>query len=309
MSCLIEMSKLSWMLGAGQPWSPGAKLRLLLAGYNGARNTGSDVRVEEMLRQLRRILGENNIHLSVMTQNFHSSRGYFGQATQVKLPDIFPPFLYREVRRHHGVLACEGSMFKSKFANALTTMMIGSLGIASVQNKLSVGYGAEAGDMDPLLAKMCRRYCGRSLVITRNEESRTVLRKLGVPTEPDQHILTRLQRLHQIKRRVRAAGAGAPLFVHGDGNRRPAIAPLDGEGRQPGGDVEGRQRPRGGGHRRHARRHLAHKIVEQRELERQRLARGVGDAGFELAERDGGEARAAGHGLTVDEGMVRARHP
>ena len=74
-------------------------------------------------------------------------------------------------------------MFKSKFANALTTMMIGSLGLAAAQNKLSVGYGAEAGDMDPLIAKMCARYCQNSFVITRNEESRTVLRELGVPTE------------------------------------------------------------------------------------------------------------------------------
>jgi polysaccharide pyruvyl transferase WcaK-like protein len=74
-------------------------------------------------------------------------------------------------------------MFKSKFANALTTMMIGSLGIAAVENKLSVGYGAEAGQMDPLVAKMCGRYCRNSLIITRNEESRTVLRELGVPTE------------------------------------------------------------------------------------------------------------------------------
>ena len=99
------------------------------------------------------------------------------------LPDIFPPFLSDEVPRHHGVVACEGSMFKSKFANALTTMMIGSLGIAAVENKLSVGYGAEAGHMDPLVAKMCARYCKNSLVITRNEESRTMLRELGVPTE------------------------------------------------------------------------------------------------------------------------------
>src|SRR5438309_9494351 len=74
-------------------------------------------------------------------------------------------------------------MFKSKFANALTTMMIGSLGIAAAQNKLSVGYGAEAGYMDPLVAKMCARYCKESLIITRNDESRTILRELGVPAE------------------------------------------------------------------------------------------------------------------------------
>ena len=182
-SSIIEAKKIGWMLGAGKRWQPGEKLKLLFAGYNGTRNMGSDVRVEEMLRQLRHILGADRVEFAVMTQSFERSRGYFAETRQVFLPDIFPPFLAHQVPQHHGVVACEGSMFKSKFANALTTMMIGSLGIAAAQNKLSVGYGAEAGHMDPLVAKMCGRYCRESLVITRNEESRTVLRELGVPTE------------------------------------------------------------------------------------------------------------------------------
>jgi polysaccharide pyruvyl transferase WcaK-like protein len=179
----IERAKAGWMLGEGKRWQPGEKLKLLFAGYNGTRNMGSDVRVEEMLRQIRHILGAERVEFSVMSQNFDFSRGYFEGTKQVHLPDIFPPFLAKEVPKHDGVVACEGSMFKSKFANALTTMMIGSLGIAAVQNKLSVGYGAEAGHMDSLVAKMCGRYCKNSFVITRNEESRTVLRELGVPTE------------------------------------------------------------------------------------------------------------------------------
>jgi polysaccharide pyruvyl transferase WcaK-like protein len=180
---LIETSGVLWKLGVGRPWQPGEKLRLLFAGYNGTRNTGSDIRVEEMLRQVRRVLGEKNLSLSVMSQNLDWSRAYFGDARQVFLPDIYPPFLFREVRKQHGVIACEGSMFKSKFANALTTMFIGALGIASAENKLSVGYGAEAGYMDPLLEKMCAHYCRRSLIITRNEESQEVLNRLGVASE------------------------------------------------------------------------------------------------------------------------------
>ena len=179
----IERAKAGWMLGAGKPWQPGEKLKLLFAGYNGTRNMGSDVRVEEMLRQIRHILGAEQVAFTAMTFDFELSKGYFQDTAQVRLPDIFPPFLSDEVPKHHGVVACEGSMFKSKFANALTTMMIGSLGIAAAQNKLSVGYGGEAGHMDPLLAKMCGRYCRNSLVITRNEESRSLLRELGVPTE------------------------------------------------------------------------------------------------------------------------------
>jgi polysaccharide pyruvyl transferase WcaK-like protein len=62
-------------------------------------------------------------------------------------------------------------------------MMIGSLGLASAENKISVGYGGEAGHMDPLLRDMCERYVHDSMVITRNVESQDLLRKLGVPTE------------------------------------------------------------------------------------------------------------------------------
>jgi polysaccharide pyruvyl transferase WcaK-like protein len=179
---LIEISKLKWMLGAGRRWQPGEKLKLFFTGYNGTRNTGADVRVEEMLRQVRHILGEDRCELSVLSQNFALTDGYFKGVKQVKLPDIFPPMLAREVPKFDGVVACEGSMFKSKFTNALTTMMVGSLGIAAAQNKLSVGYGAEAGYMEPMLARMVARYCKDSLVITRNPESQTVLGRLGVST-------------------------------------------------------------------------------------------------------------------------------
>ena len=179
----IELAKFGWMLGRGKSWRPGEKLKLLFTCYSGARNTGSDLRVEEILRQVRRVLGDENVELSVTSQDFNLTREYFKGVRQVKLPDVFPPFLNREVPQHHGVVACEGSMFKSKFANALTVMMTGSLGLASAQNKLSVGYGGEAGHMDPLVEKMVRRYCHDSVIITRSEESQDLLRKLGIQTE------------------------------------------------------------------------------------------------------------------------------
>jgi len=182
-SALIEIRRFGWMFGLGKRWSAGEKLKLLFAGYNGTRNTGSDVRVQEMLRQVRHVLGADNVDFSVMTQNFDRTKGYFEGTRQVHLPDVYPPFLFREVRQNHGVIACEGSMFKSKFANALTTMMIGSLGLASAENKLSVAYGGEAGHMDGLIESMCARYVEDSLVITRNVESQELLHSLGIPTE------------------------------------------------------------------------------------------------------------------------------
>jgi polysaccharide pyruvyl transferase WcaK-like protein len=182
-STLIELRRFGWMFGLGHRWTPGEKLKLLFAGYNGTRNTGSDVRVQEMIRQIRHVLGPKNTDFSVMSQNFEMSKGYFEGSKQVHLPDVYPPFLWREVHANHGVIACEGSMFKSKFANALTTMMIGSLGLASAENKLSVAYGGDAGHMDDLLQRMCGRYTKESLVITRSLESQQLLSSLDVPNE------------------------------------------------------------------------------------------------------------------------------
>jgi polysaccharide pyruvyl transferase WcaK-like protein len=182
-SALIELRRFGWLFGLGKRWKQGEKLKLLFAGYNGTRNTGSDVRVQEMLRQVRHVLGAENVEFSVMTQNFDRTKGYFEGTRQVHLPDVYPPFLFREVHANHGVIACEGSMFKSKFANALTTMMIGSLGLASAENKLSVAYGGDAGHMDDLLERMCARYTTESLVITRSLESQQLLSSLGVPNE------------------------------------------------------------------------------------------------------------------------------
>ncbi len=164
-------------------WRPGEPLKLLLAGYTGSRNTGADVRVEEMIRQFRHLLGDENLELTIMTTDPKGSAGYFRTVRQVEVPLLFPKFLFDECPRHHGVVACEGSMFKSKFSSALTCMMAGALGMANAENKLSVGYGAEAGAMTDSLQEFVRDVCRDSLVICRNEPSRDVLGRLGIRTK------------------------------------------------------------------------------------------------------------------------------
>lgn len=160
----------------------GDPLKLLLAGYVGTRNTGADVRVEEMIRQFRAIYGDDQLDLTLLTIDPQLSAGYFRAVRQVRVPTVFPAFLFNECPKHDGVVACEGSMFKSKFATALSTMMAGALGMAAVEGKLSVGYGAEAGDMVPGLRDFVRKRCRNSLVLCRNEPSRHVLGSMGIRT-------------------------------------------------------------------------------------------------------------------------------
>ena len=183
-SSLIEAAAIKYALAVRpERYRPDKPLKLLFAGYAGTRNTGSDLRTEEMIRQLRTIMGEEQVEFSCLTFDPALTAGYFRGVRQVHMPQLFPPFLFDECPKHHGVIACEGSMFKSKFANALTTMMAGALGLASVEGKLSVGYGAEAGDMDDSMQRFVRKHCQRSLVICRNEPSRKVLEALGVRTK------------------------------------------------------------------------------------------------------------------------------
>ena len=180
MAGFIELAATRYALDPGARWRSGEPLKLLFAGYSGTRNTGADVRVEEMIRQVRHLLGDDLAELSILTIDPEGSRPYFRTVRQLHLPQVFPRFVFDTVHRHHGVIACEGSMFKSSFANALSTLMVGALGVASAENKVAVGYGGEAGKMDPALERMVARYCRDALVIARNAASRDVLGRLGV---------------------------------------------------------------------------------------------------------------------------------
>lgn len=177
---LIELAAARYPVSPGEEWAPGKALELLLVGYSGTRNTGADVRVEEMIRQFRHLLGDRDLRLSILTLDPEKTRGYFKGVRQILSPQVFPKFLFDTVHQHHGVVACEGSMFKSKFANALTTFMVGALGLAQAERKIAVGYGGEAGDMDPEVEDMVRTYCAKAQVIARNKASIEILNGLGI---------------------------------------------------------------------------------------------------------------------------------
>ncbi len=115
---------------------PGQKLKVLLAGYNGARNTGSDVRVAALADQIIAALGPDDVEVSVMSLNCTSTAPYFeGKARQIPFSTIFFGTLLKACSEHHVVVLCEGSTFKSKFADALTLYSCEAAGVARAQGK------------------------------------------------------------------------------------------------------------------------------------------------------------------------------
>ncbi len=180
MSALIDARAEDHRKHPQPPYRASDPLRLLFAGYVGSRNTGADVRVEEMLRQFRHLFGDDHVDLSVLTIDPAWTKGYFKTVRQIHVPQVFPKFLFDEVAHHDGVVACEGSMFKSKFSNVLTTLMVGSLGLALAEDKIGIGYGGEAGAMDEHMESLVKRHVKGSLVITRNPESTDIMGRLGI---------------------------------------------------------------------------------------------------------------------------------
>jgi len=165
-------------------WRPGTPLKVLLAGYSGAGNVGTEMRTGEILRQLRHLLGPT-VEFSALSLGSSLPADMMPGVTCLPLATGYIPEVVLDAsRRHHATVACEGSMFKSTFANVLSAIMAGALGMASREGKLSVGYGAEVAAMDPALEELVRRQAARSLILCRNEPSYRTALNLGLRAAP-----------------------------------------------------------------------------------------------------------------------------
>ncbi len=158
----------------------GSKLRVLLAGYLGAGNLGSEIRSQEIARHINFILGPENVCFTVIGNGSHAPAELVPNKVVTTLKGYLPKAIAALANSHEAVVACEGSMFKSSFSNALSGTMGTALAIAANTDNLSVGYGAEIASMDPTLETFVRRNLKKSLVMCRNEPSFNLGQSLGL---------------------------------------------------------------------------------------------------------------------------------
>ena len=157
------------------------KLNILLAGYVGAGNIGSDIRTYEMIRQIHHIFIKDTIHISLMVIAKKFVPDFFNDVNIIH-PNYIPTFLNSAIVKQDGIITCEGSLFKSNFSSILSLNMLTALGLASAKKKISIAYGAESGKMDTRIQQFAKKYCHSSLVICRNQASQDQLSKLGMRT-------------------------------------------------------------------------------------------------------------------------------
>lgn len=196
--------------------TPGTPLRLLLAGYNGGGNVGADVRVAEIIRQLRAIFGREQLRLGLIVAGETLPLELADEIRPEWVVDYLPDFLERRLRHYDGVIACEGSMFKSNFSTSLTAFMSSSLGAAAASGRLAVGYGAEAGRMTPEVRDFVAGLGQGPLILCRNRESKALLDELGLRTAEGADTAWSYQAMPApvIERQLRLLGLGArPLLA------------------------------------------------------------------------------------------------
>lgn len=181
-----------WLSGFAKPlsrlglcrfetYTKGRPLKILLVGYNGARNTGADARVVALTQQLEQALGTDQTELTVMTLDKDSVSGYFPK--QVRLFHFTTVFIFSLLRactHHHVAILCEGSTLTPTFAEALCVFFCEAAGIMRRQGKPCIAYGSEVGQLDGWLAKLSSDLCRDTYFMVRTEESLHNLQALGL---------------------------------------------------------------------------------------------------------------------------------
>lgn len=164
-----------------ETWNRNEKLKILLVGYNGKRNTGADVRVAEIVRQFYRVLGDDRVVITVPTLNPDLTRVYFGPETKLsKINTIFFKDVLDLCSGNHIAVISEGSTLKSQFANALTLYFCEAAGIMKKQGKPCIAYGSEAGRMDDFVKNLASRMCDETYFIARTEASLKIIESMGL---------------------------------------------------------------------------------------------------------------------------------
>ncbi len=164
-----------------EEYKKGQPLKILLVGYNGARNTGADARVVALTQQLEKALGAEQFSLTVMTLNEENVNGYFSESVRIlRFTTVFMFSLLKACSQHHVAILCEGSTLTPTFADALCVFFCEAAGIMKRQYKPCIAYGSEVGLLNGWLAQLSRDLCSNAYFIVRTEESLLNLKALGL---------------------------------------------------------------------------------------------------------------------------------
>lgn len=202
----------------------GGPFSVLMLGYTGCHNTGSDVRILTIIEDIRRCFGDR---ASITVASFYPENtarvvpGGTGVRIE-RVPFVFPLKILQLAVRHDVTFLVEGSCFKQNWATALLYLFLWGALCAKLAGRRCVAYAVDAGELSPLNGFFTRLVCNRlDLLITRTEVARRRLIGLGVTTRVIANTDTAFQFLEQNGK------AAAPRPASGAAPRTVGIAPVE----------------------------------------------------------------------------------
>lgn len=156
---------------------------VLLMGYNGANNTGSEARLLAIVQEVRQVLG-NDIKITIPAICGDNLRRYIKEDSNLKIEEYSTVYflaLRRLVRQHDLILLTEGSCYMDTWSSCLLWAWLWVTHCAGRSGKITVAYAVDSGKLSEFNKKLVRHIASKTdLIITRTEAAAERLRNIHV---------------------------------------------------------------------------------------------------------------------------------
>ncbi len=167
----------------GKPVGSSGSPRVLLVGYNGANNTGSEARLLTIIREIRSVFGAE-VDITVPTLNEVNLRRYLKESPSLhiaRVPSLYFFAMKRLVREHDLVVLVEGSCYMDTWAYYLLWAFLSATKYAHAMGKPSLAYAVDSGEVSAAnKVRIAREASKTDLIITRTYAAAERLRSWGV---------------------------------------------------------------------------------------------------------------------------------
>jgi polysaccharide pyruvyl transferase WcaK-like protein len=162
---------------------PSDGLKVLLVGYNGANNTGSESRLISIIDELYEIIGKNTI-ITIPTLNEKNLKRYITVNDNLKIvpiPSLYVLALLKLVKQHDLILLIEGSCYMDSWTSALLWAFLLTTTYSKAFKKPCAAYAVDSGDLSAFNKYLVKREASKTdLIIVRSKYAAERLRSIGV---------------------------------------------------------------------------------------------------------------------------------
>ena len=158
-------------------------MKILLVGYNGANNTGSEARLLSIIDDIRTVFG-CDVEITVPTLNEKNLRRYLKEEQGLHIapvPSIFFYTLRKLVKQHDLILLVEGSCYMDTWTSALLWAFLWSTRCAYEAGIPCIAYAVDSGELSNINKYLVKREASKTdLIITRTKSAKNRLESVGV---------------------------------------------------------------------------------------------------------------------------------